>query len=289
MTLDTTLVVRRSTAAPEGLVTELWRDPSAPGRRRRVSRPVSPDDARGEGRPAVRRLGRRPRRSARWRPMLPRRHGTEPPWEELIADGLGQLTRPFGTAPVEPGEGLRALAERQRAGDGGQPVRDPRPGARGVPDRAGRLAGHDLPVAAVLGGDLRPRARRADGRADRRRPCARLGVHQGLAPVLDVVRDLRWGRVEETMGEDPFLVGLIGSAYVRGAGERRRRRHAQALRRLLRLPGRAEPRAGVDGPARAGRRDPAAVRDGAAGRRPVGDELLHRHRRRTRRRRPCAC
>ena len=43
-----------------------------------------------------------------------------------------------------------------------------------------------------------------------------LGIHQGMAPVLDVVRDLRWGRVEETMGEDPFLVGLMGSAYVRG-------------------------------------------------------------------------
>ena len=44
----------------------------------------------------------------------------------------------------------------------------------------------------------------------------RLGVHQGLAPVLDVVRDLRWGRIEETIGEDPYLVGTIGSGYVRG-------------------------------------------------------------------------
>ena len=43
-----------------------------------------------------------------------------------------------------------------------------------------------------------------------------LGVHQGLAPVLDVARDLRWGRVEETIGEDPWLVGTIGAAYVRG-------------------------------------------------------------------------
>ncbi len=42
------------------------------------------------------------------------------------------------------------------------------------------------------------------------------GVHQGLAPVLDVVRDPRWGRVEETIGEDPYLVGTIGAAYVRG-------------------------------------------------------------------------
>ena len=31
-----------------------------------------------------------------------------------------------------------------------------------------------------------------------------------------MIRDLRWGRVEETIGEDPYLVGMIGSAYVRG-------------------------------------------------------------------------
>lgn len=41
-------------------------------------------------------------------------------------------------------------------------------------------------------------------------------MHQGLALVLDVVRDPRWGRVEETIGEDPYLVGTIGTAYVRG-------------------------------------------------------------------------
>ena len=39
------------------------------------------------------------------------------------------------------------------------------------------------------------------------RDMAALGVHQGLSPVLDVVRDYRWGRVEETIGEDPYLVG----------------------------------------------------------------------------------
>ena len=43
-----------------------------------------------------------------------------------------------------------------------------------------------------------------------------VGVHQGLSPVLDVVRDYRWGRVEETLGEDPYLVGQLGAAYVRG-------------------------------------------------------------------------
>ncbi len=43
-----------------------------------------------------------------------------------------------------------------------------------------------------------------------------IGVHQGLAPVVDVVKDYRWGRVEETLGEDPYLVAQLGAAYVAG-------------------------------------------------------------------------
>jgi len=42
------------------------------------------------------------------------------------------------------------------------------------------------------------------------------GTHQALTPVLDVVRDPRWGRVEETYGEDPYLAGRMGVAAVRG-------------------------------------------------------------------------
>ena len=43
-----------------------------------------------------------------------------------------------------------------------------------------------------------------------------VGARLGLAPVLDVARDPRWGRVEETYGEDPVLAGTLGTAYVRG-------------------------------------------------------------------------
>ena len=42
------------------------------------------------------------------------------------------------------------------------------------------------------------------------------GARLGLAPVLDVTRDPRWGRVEETYGEDPYLAAELGIAYVRG-------------------------------------------------------------------------
>jgi len=43
-----------------------------------------------------------------------------------------------------------------------------------------------------------------------------VGAHHSLAPVLDVARDPRWGRTEETFGEDPYLIAQLGIAYVRG-------------------------------------------------------------------------
>src|SRR5437764_1405091 len=43
-----------------------------------------------------------------------------------------------------------------------------------------------------------------------------VGARHALAPVLDIARDPRWGRVEETYGEDPVLTGAIGTAYVQG-------------------------------------------------------------------------
>jgi beta-glucosidase len=48
-----------------------------------------------------------------------------------------------------------------------------------------------------------------------RRLMRSLGAHQGLSPVLDVCRDPRWGRTEETFGEDPYLVARMGVAFVR--------------------------------------------------------------------------
>jgi beta-glucosidase len=43
-----------------------------------------------------------------------------------------------------------------------------------------------------------------------------IGAAQALAPDLDLARDPRWGRVEETYGEDPYLVEQMGVAYIRG-------------------------------------------------------------------------
>jgi beta-glucosidase len=49
--------------------------------------------------------------------------------------------------------------------------------------------------------------------AEEARAC---GTHQALTPVVDVAREPRWGRVEETFGEDPYLVTQLGMAAVRG-------------------------------------------------------------------------
>ena len=136
-------------------------------------------------------------------------------WQTLIANGVGQLTRPFGSAPVEPAAGARALARAQRqimaAGRFGIPALVHEECLTGM--MAWRATVYPSPLCwgASFDPALIERMAAQIGATMRR-----LGVHQGLAPVLDVVRDLRWGRVEETIGEDPHLVGLIGSAYVRG-------------------------------------------------------------------------
>jgi beta-xylosidase len=136
-------------------------------------------------------------------------------WNELITHGLGQLTRSYGTAPVDPALGAQALARAQR--------RIVAAGRFGIPAVAHEecLAGFTAwgatayPVPLAWGATFDPglvedMARRIGG------DLRAAGIHQGLAPVLDVVRDPRWGRVEETIGEDPYLVGTIGAAYVRG-------------------------------------------------------------------------
>lgn len=136
-------------------------------------------------------------------------------FEDLVRDGLGQLTRPFGTDPVEPAAGLRSLAERQRqvvaANRFGIPAQVHEECLTGLAAWQATVYPNPLCWAATFDPALVERMGARIGTTLRG-----LGVHQGLAPVLDVVRDLRWGRVEETMGEDPYLVGSIGSAYVRG-------------------------------------------------------------------------
>jgi beta-glucosidase len=79
------------------------------------------------------------------------------------------------------------------------------------------------------------------------------GVHQVLSPVVDVARDPRWGRIEETFGEDPYLVGEMGVAAVeglQGPGKDPRLGEGQVLATLKHMTGHGQPEAGTNiGPA----------------------------------------
>lgn len=135
--------------------------------------------------------------------------------DEATEHGLGHLTRVYGTRPVDPVERARWLWQRQRSLVHGTRLGIPalvheecltglstwRAATYPAPPSWGASFHPELveEMAAAIGTSMR-----------------RLGIHQGLAPVLDVIRDPRWGRVEECISEDPYVVGTIGTAYVRG-------------------------------------------------------------------------
>ena len=55
-----------------------------------------------------------------------------------------------------------------------------------------------------------------EGARNAAREAASTGLHWTFAPMLDITRDPRWGRIAETMGEDPFVTSTLGAAMVRG-------------------------------------------------------------------------
>jgi len=73
------------------------------------------------------------------------------------------------------------------------------------------------------------------------------GTHQALTPVVDVARDPRWGRVEETFGEDPFLVSRMGMAAVRGfQGDRTFRDKTRVIATLKHFAAHGQPESGMN-------------------------------------------
>lgn len=188
-------------------------------------------------------------------------------WQQLVADGLGQLTRPFGTGPVTPAEGMARLAQLQdeivAAGRFGIPALVHEECLTGFTTHGATIFPTALAWGATFDPALIERMAAAIGQGMRA-----VGVHQGLAPVLDVTRDPRWGRTEETIGEDPYLVATVGTAYVRGL------QSAGIVATLKHFAGYAASRAGRNfGPVAMGPRELSdvvlppfelAVRDGGA-------------------------
>ncbi|MFA5788045.1 MAG: glycoside hydrolase family 3 N-terminal domain-containing protein, partial [Actinomycetota bacterium] len=123
-------------------------------------------------------------------------------------NGIGQVSRPVGSARIAPREGAELVNAIQR-----HFVEETRLGIpaimheeclSGVQAHGATIFPQSIGNACAWDPDLIEQMTTAI-----RRQMRALGIHQGLSPVLDVARDARWGRIEETFGEDPYLVARI--------------------------------------------------------------------------------
>jgi beta-glucosidase len=139
---------------------------------------------------------------------------------EKLHHGIGQVTRIGGATLLSPQESAAFANQIQH-----YLVQETRLGVPAIihEESCAGYLGRDatcLPQAIGLAASFDPALIEEIGRVIRLQMRS-VGARQTLAPVLDVVRDPRWGRTEETFGEDPYLVSQMGIAYVRGVqGER---------------------------------------------------------------------
>jgi beta-glucosidase len=135
--------------------------------------------------------------------------------EYFLRAGIGQITRAFGSRPVDPVNGAKTVNRIQKR------LREET--RLGIPVicheecLSGLMAqgATSFPSPVNYSSTWEPELIQKVGDVIRRQ-MRQLGTHQGLAPVCDVGRDARWGRIEETMGEDPYLVGTMVTGYVKG-------------------------------------------------------------------------
>ncbi|GIV75071.1 glycoside hydrolase family 3 N-terminal domain-containing protein [Caldilinea sp.] len=132
-----------------------------------------------------------------------------------MANGLGQVTRLAGGSTLGPVETAKLANQIQKF-----LIEETRLGIPAlIHDEccSGFLAkgATNFPQIIGVASTWEPELVEAMTRVIRQQMRA-VGVHHGLAPVLDIARDPRWGRTEETFGEDPYLTSTMGVAYIRG-------------------------------------------------------------------------
>lgn len=84
-------------------------------------------------------------------------------------------------------------------------------GIQGILQNGATLYPHAIAQGSTFNPALIERMTDACGRE-----AAAMGIHQILSPVLDIARELRWGRIEETFGEDPYLIARMGIGFING-------------------------------------------------------------------------
>jgi beta-glucosidase len=134
---------------------------------------------------------------------------------KLLRHGIGQITRLAGASDMDPEDAGRAANEIQEYLINhtrmGIPALFHEECLSGFMGKGGTTFPQNLGMAASFTPELME-----ESTAITRSQMRAIGAHLGLSPVLDLARDLRWGRVEETFGEDPYLTAVMAGAYVRG-------------------------------------------------------------------------
>jgi beta-glucosidase len=135
--------------------------------------------------------------------------------QKRLPNGIGQITRAGGSTALSPLTLAKATNSLQRYLSTETRLAIPALIHEECCSGYMTLGGTAFPQMIGLASTFRPEWAENMTRIIRQQMRA-VGTHHGLAPVLDIAQDARWGRVEETFGEDPLLVGQFGVAYIRG-------------------------------------------------------------------------
>ncbi|MGC8612402.1 MAG: glycoside hydrolase family 3 N-terminal domain-containing protein [Athalassotoga sp.] len=139
---------------------------------------------------------------------------SEKKMEDLLSNGIGQITRVGGSSGLPPDKSVKIsnqiqkfLVEKTRLGIpaivheeclNGYMAK----GATIFPQMIGIASSWNPQIVHEMANAIRQQMRA-------------VGAHEGLAPLLDVSRDPRWGRIEETFGEDVYLVSVFADNYIK--------------------------------------------------------------------------
>lgn len=134
---------------------------------------------------------------------------------ERLKHGIGQITRVAGASTLDPVSAAKAANKLQKFLLVNTRLAIPAIVHEECCSGSMILGGTMYPQMLGLASTFQPELAQHMTTAIRKQLRA-IGAQQGLAPVLDVSRDSRWGRVEETFGEDPTLVSHFGVAYIKG-------------------------------------------------------------------------
>lgn len=135
--------------------------------------------------------------------------------ENLLGNGIGQITRIGGASNLPPEQSATLANEIQKFLIEKTGPKIPAivheeclngymaKGATIFPQMIGIASSWNSDLVISIASTIREQMRS-------------VGAHQGLAPVLDIARDPRWGRTEETFGEDVYIVSLMATKYIKG-------------------------------------------------------------------------